>query len=288
VKWQRNPKTGAFCWHARFTLNGKRTKFTPLDPKIPEADKARAQECARSAWAFLSEGGAVSQAAKETVGEYATRWLQARKGVVRSTIDNESHLMHHELPVIGSLGMRAVGPAHGDVIVGKLDAKAAAGELSDKTARNIWGTAKKMFKDAAQAKPATGLRCLDGGNPFRDISPPDRVKTKKALQYLYPSELTALLNCRSAPRYFRRYAAISVYLGIRDGEQRVLRWDNVDLEHGVIHVIEVFDKHTGQARDGTKTDAPREIPIPSPLVHLLREMHQESGGKGLVCPRMFL
>jgi integrase len=286
VKWLRNVKTGAFCWHARFTLNGRRTKFAPLDRRIPEHDVEGARECARLAYDFLRHGGAVSDVARETVGEYAQRWIRSRKANVRSVGDNESHLIHHVLPLIGSLDMLAITSANGDTIVARLDAKIEAGEISDKTARNIWGTAKKMFKDAAHAKPATGLRCLQS-HPWRDVSPPERVKTKAALQFLYPSEVVSVLNCPSPPRYFRRYIAIAVYLGLRDGEQRMLRWPNVDLQHGVIQVIETFDKRTGGTRDGTKTEAPRLVPIPAPLLPLLRAMHRESGGKGRVCPKMF-
>jgi integrase-like protein len=67
----------------------------------------------------------------------------------------------------------------------------------------------------------------------------------------------------------------------------MLRWPNVDLQHGVIQVIETFDKRTGGTRDGTKSEAPRLVPIPAPLLPLLRAMHRESGGKGRVCPKMF-
>jgi integrase len=286
VKWLRNVKTGAFCWHARFTLNGKRTKFAPLDRRIAEHDLEGARECARLAYEFLQRGGAVSDVVRETVAEYAERWLRSRKTRVRSVTDNESHLIHHVLPLIGSLDMQAITSASGDTIVARLDAKIEAGEITDKTARNIWGTAKKMFKDAAHAKPATGLRCI-ASHPWRDVSPPERVKTKAALQFLYPSEVVSVLTCPSPPRYFRRYIAIAVYLGLRDGEQRMLHWPNVDLQHGVIHVSETFDKWTGGTRDGTKSEAPRLVPIPAPLLPLLRAMHRESGGTGRVCPKMF-
>jgi hypothetical protein len=52
---------------------------------------------------------------------------------------------------------------------------------------------------------------------------------------------------RRCPLSFRGAAAIAVHLGLRDGEQRVFRW----------------------------------------YVDLQTQMHRESGGTGLVCPRMF-
>ena len=163
VKWLRNVKTGAFCWHARFTLNGRRTKFAPLDRRIAENDVEGARECARLAYDFIRHGGAVSDVSRETVGEYAQRWLRSRRANVRSVGDNESHLIHHVLPLIGSLDMLAITSANGDTIVARLDAKIEAGEISDKTARNIWGTAKKMLtKDRKLSKLLTNVVELTG------------------------------------------------------------------------------------------------------------------------------
>ncbi len=82
--------------------------------------------------------------------------------------DDWSHLEHHVLPVIGHITMTEVAASHGDEIVARLDEKTASGKLRDKSAVNIRGTAKTMFKDAAHAKPATGLRCLDA-NPFEHV-----------------------------------------------------------------------------------------------------------------------
>jgi integrase len=79
------------------------------------------------------------------------------------------------------------------------------------------------------------------------------------------------VSCPKVPARWKRNAAIAVYLGLRDGEQRALRWAHVDLEHGVVNVCETTSK--GEPREGTKTDAPRNVPIPATLLPLLEEMH---------------
>jgi integrase len=50
-----------------------------------------------------------------------------------------------------------------------------------------------------------------------------------------------------------------------------------------VNVCEVFDRMTKKSREGTKSGASRSVPIPAPLLPLLREMHEAAGAEGLVC-----
>ena len=84
------------------------------------------------------------------------------------------------------------------------------------------------------------------------------------------------------PTKWKRNVAVAIFLGLRDGEQRALRWEHVDLDHGVVTVCETFDRHSKAVREGTKTGAARIVPIPAPLLPLLREMH-DAHDEGLVC-----
>ena len=285
IKWQYSKKYGRDCWHGRVTLADKSRPWVPLDPSIPPEDEARARVCAIETAQWFKENPSVDASVKETVSEYATAWVAYRKNTIRTSSSEAGHLKHHILPVIGGKDLRTLEDADGDKLVAALDKKIADKVVDSKTAQNIWATAKKMLKDAAHAKEKTGLRRLKT-NPFANVTPPDRAKSKKALQFLYPSELEALLTSE-APLYFRRYAAIAVHLGLRDGEQRVLQWSNVDLEHRVLQVEEAYDQHTKKARDGTKNESSRTVPIPERLFPLLERMQKESGGTGLVCPKMF-
>lgn len=280
IDWRPNAEApGTFCWHARYTRGDRtRTRWEPLDPSITREDVEGARRCAES---FASTAKASTKdGTGESVESYSKRWLAKRPK--KTAKDNGSHLTHHILPVFGSVSILALTSRHGDELVAALDAKIAAGKMSDKSARNVWGTAKRMVKDAAHAKPATGLRCLES-NPFRDVMGPERTHAKKARQFLYPSEFLALVSCHDVPTSWRTNVAIGVFLGLRDGEQRALRWEHVDLEHGVVNVCEVFDRTSKAVRDGTKTEAPRVVPIPPTLVPLLEAMHAKADGTGLVC-----
>ena len=102
------------------------------------------------------------------------------------------------------------------------------------------------------------------------------------LQFLYPNEFTAFVACKEVPLSWRRNLAIAVYLCLRDGEQRAMKWSSVDLEHGVVLVEASYDRRTDEVKDGTKTGGARMVPIPEALRPMLRAMHEESGGEGLV------
>lgn len=248
------------------------TQGMPEDAKrfaVELSDRLRAQQSARPG-------------ETETVSDYAGRWIKARTGRVASVGDNRAHLERHILPVIGWRTMADVTAAHVEAVVESLDAKVTAGALNAKTARNVWGTCSKMFDDATHAKPSAGLRCL-AADPTCGVRGPDDDAPDKALQFLYPSEFMSFVLCEDVPLAWRRNVAVAIYLCLRDGEQRALKWSAIDLDHGMVTVSETFDRRAGEVRDGTKSGAARVVPIHPALMPLLTVMHEESGGKGLVC-----
>ncbi len=280
--WRRNKRTGIVHWHARVTMPDGRREWVPLDRRILETDVEGARRCAVVAATYARDHGAVAESVRETVGEYAKRWLKAREGRVRSVRDNRGHMTSHILPVLQDLDLYGVTREHVAKLVDVLDAKVKSGALSAKTAANVWGTCKKMFSDATFAKQATGLRCLDA-DPTAGVRGPDDDDAPKMLQFLYPSEFASFIGCADVPVVWRRNAAIALYLCLRDGEQRALKWSAVDLEHGVVTIAETFDRRTGADRDGTKSGAARVVPIRAELLPLLAAMHKRDNGKGYVC-----
>jgi integrase len=120
----------------------------------------------------------------------------------------------------------------------------------------------------------------------RDDDPSDGVKgldrgSKKGKQFLYPSELLRVVSCEDVPTLWRVIIALSAYLYLRPGELRQLDWEDVDLEHGTVHVHQATDRNTGEAK-ATKTDSARRFSIEANLLPLLRAMHEASGGAGKV------
>jgi integrase len=280
VKWRRNLKVpGTYCWHARFTINGERTKFGALSAKIPEHDREGALEGARVALAFLLGGGAVSDSIKETVEEYSKRWLADRVGRVSSIRDDRSRIRDHVLPVIGPLDVSKFTRDDVETLRDALDVKISKGELSWKTVECVWTLVTSMCGDMVNAKKRE-LRARDD-NPCRDVKPPER-GNRKAKQYLYPSEFLAFVSCDRVPLRWRRAVALAIYTYTRDAELRELRWaGDVDLAHGVLSITRALERRTGAVKT-TKSGETRRFSLEPNLLPLLRALHERAGGAGHV------
>lgn len=96
-----------------------------------------------------------------------------------------------------------------------------------------------------------------------------------------PVRVLGIRPLRRRAARWRRAVALAVYVFPRAGELRALRWEDVDLKHGMLHV------HRSRLRDeredkGTKTKAARRFAIEPAALALLKTMHAESGGTGHV------
>lgn len=220
----------------------------------------------------------VPRVSGKTVAAYAKLWITSREGRLTSVRDDRSRLRDHVLPLVGDLDVAAFTRDDVERVVESLDAKIVAGSLNWKTARNVWATFTKLCDDAANAK-RRDLR-VRGDNPAAGVRAPDR-GAAKAKQYLYPSEFSRFVSCEAVPVTWRRNTAVAIYTYMRDGELRELRWEDVDLEHETILVHHAWDRRAKKSKD-TKTGIKRRIPIHPNLLPLLRAMHAESKGEGLV------
>jgi integrase len=222
-------------------------------------------------------------ASTETVREWHARWVASRvaKGNT-STRDDKSRYETHADALIGDKPVAAVTRDDVEGIVESLDAKVRAGTLSWHTAWNAWAVVAKMFRDAAMAKQRD-LRVRED-NPCANVAPPDR-GVRLAKQFLYPSELLALLACGDVALEWRRLIALAVYLYPRAGELEALEWEDVDLERGIVHIHRGINRERGGTK-GTKTGIARRFAVERAVLPLLQAMHEESSGTGPVVRHM--
>ena len=193
-----------------------------------------------------------------------------------TTSDSKGHYTKHIAPSIGDKSIKDWTPADMRKLCADLDAKVAAGDISWKTAFNIWGTATRMCDDACGSK-IEALRVRDD-NPAAGVRGPDR-GAHKAKQFLYPSEVSAFVAHLDVPLLWRRLVAVAVYAYMRDGEIRALTWDDVDLEHGSIHVHQALERESGELAP-TKGMQNRRVPIEPELRPLLEAMRKEASATG--------
>ena len=272
-------------YKARITLPDGKRPWIDLPAGMSEA---MAREKAAALSELAREGKATyrsknkSAGPGETVEEWSTRWVAARKakGLV-SFADDRSRLRWHILPVIGQLAMTEVEKSDIEDIVTRLDGLTREGRLSWRTARHVWGLVTKMFGDATNSKDRT-LRVRET-NPATGVEGPDRGSLKSKV-YLYPSEFLALVSCKRVPKRWTRLFTLATYLYLRAAELAALEWEDVDMEHASVHVHRSMDFATGESKV-TKGKAARRVPIPPTLVPLLLEMRDENdSGKLVVLP----
>lgn len=180
-------------------------------------------------------------------------------------------------PVLGPKPMADITREDIESFVASLDDDVREGELSWKTAVNVWTLLRRAFGDAAAGKvPALRVR---KDNPTEGVRGPDR-GVKRAKTFLYPTEALQFFACQEVSPELRVAAALALYSGLRVAELRALRWLDVNLVQKTIHV------HRSMSRDGTvkptKTKTARLVPIEPALFDLLVAMHREAGGKGQV------
>jgi integrase len=273
-------------WQAFCAVDGRLRPF-PMRG-IAREDVARATAVAKAIAMTLKNGGAVEVGEEETLNEWMDGWLSDRemRGMT-SVRDDRAHLVNHVCPLIGTKAMRQIGTSDIEAVVQDLDRKARLPEgdpkyISPKTAQNVWGTLRKAFDDAANAKTLSlRVRAL-GDNPAANVRGPDR-GTPKGKQFLYPSEFLKFVECSAVPLRWRIAVTLAIYLFPRDGELRVLRWEDgaFDLDHGTVHIHEAWNRRTKKTKE-TKTGLSRRFSVERALLPLLLALKAEAKNVGPV------
>ena len=201
---------------------------------------------------------------RRTLREAAEEWLDGAEAEPPTVLNRSGHpykpsvvrgytydLHEYVLPDLGGLRLSEVRRADLQALVDRLVGKG----LSGSKVRNIVIPVRVVFRHALErdeinANPTSGLRLPNGiGRRERAASPGEA------------AELLAAL-----PDYLRPIYATAFYAGLRRGELRGLRCDDVNLAKGVIQVRRSWDDYAGEitpkSAKGTRT---------VPLTALLRD-----------------
>jgi integrase len=210
-----------------------------------------------------------------TFGELAEEWFKARKSSWRPSTQNgyRTALDSHLLPVFGKLRLTAITPDDVARFVAQRQAAGASGAYVAGNLRPLNGVLKLALR-----------RGLITANPVVALLPEERPKVKKRKRRAWtPNEIKRLLaaarelGSRVGNIFdYTPIITVAIYTGLRLGELLGLRWQDVDLENGVIHVRHQLCRET-RTLVAPKTDAGvRDVPIPASLVRYLRPFRLES------------
>jgi integrase len=243
-------------WMAQFTVytaSGRKRKTL--------YGKTRAEVAAMLAKALSDrENGLTFDAGKMTVGEYLERWLtDSVRGTVRlSTFERHEQIVRvHLKPALGRVGLKNLTTAHvRGLITGKLEAA-----LAPATVRKIHSTLHKALSQAVS----------DGLVPRNaaDVKAPRPVP--KEMRPLSEAEARMLLEAARGDRFEALYV-LAITTGLRRGELLGLRWDDVDLERGMLRVGRALVREGGRHAVGeTKTRrARRQVNLTPRAVNALK------------------
>lgn len=223
----------------------------------------------------------------ETADAWHARFLVSRGQTSRS--DSGYRWRKWVSPHIGDTPMVAIGR---DEIEGIRDALDAAirehathgrgpGRLAPKAALNIWAVVTTAFKAACQAKQRD-LRVRED-NPCTNVLPPEKGDSRRK-EWIYPKEFLALAACEAVPLEWRELYAVACYLYLRPGELFELRWRDVDLEVADVYITRAWDWEAAEAKPPKTRNGIRHIPIPPPLLPLLRRMGEGKEPEEKVVP----
>lgn len=207
-----------------------------------------------------------------TLREAAEAWLDGVKGgAVRNRSGHaykpsairgyETALIARVLPELGGLRLSEIRRVDLQDFADRL----CADGLDPSTVRNTLMPLRAIFRRAVArgevtVNPTSGLElpAMDGTR--------DRIAS--------PAEAAELLG--ALPERDRALWATAMYAGLRRGELLALRWEDVDLAGGVIHVERSWDAKEGAV--GPKSRAGRRtVPIPAVLRDYLVEHKLRSG-----------
>ena len=192
----------------------------------------------------------------------AKQWLlDAEAGVVRTRSGErykpsavrgyENALRRFVVPELGHLRLSAITRKRIQELVDKL----ARTDMAPATVAN--SIAPLRDREVVHVNPTERLRL-----------PRDRRRRERIAE---PLEVEALLECLDDRH--RLIWMFAVYTGLRKGELQALRWENIDLDAGILRVEHSFDPKAGLVSPKSESGR-RRVPIPQVLVPAVAA-HQE-------------
>ncbi|AKX94603.1 putative prophage phiRv2 integrase [Moorella thermoacetica] len=210
---------------------------------------------------YQQQNGGFIEPSKITVEQWLNRWLTdyAKPHLRQSTWESyETVLRLHVIPTLGSIPLKKLQPAD----IQRLYASKLESGLSPTRVRYIHVVLHEAMSQARES----GLLLQ---NPTEAAKPPRH--PKKKVQPLNPEQVKRFLEtAKQDPLYPAFLLALGT--GLRRGEILGLRWQDLDLQKGILQVRQSLIR----TREGLKFEEPkteksrRQIPLPPSVVAALK------------------
>ena len=232
----RHKKSGLYM--ARYTIQ------TATGPKRKTVYGKTRKEAAKKLTKAMadSDGGLIFDAKNQTVGEYLDKWLN---GAVRGSVkpvsfeNYERIVRNHLVPALGGHNLKSLSPAH---VQGLYRLKLDVG-LSSSSVRYLHVVLHKALKQAVKwglvARNVTEATDPPRPQPI-EIYPLDAGQAKALLKAARGNRLEAVY-------------VLAITAGLRIGELLGLKWEDVDLECGILRV----QRTLSAAKSGPRFTTPK-------------------------------
>jgi integrase len=182
------------------------------------------------------QGGLVFEDEGLTVGKYLDKWLEGSlRGAVRQTTFDryEIAVRVHIKPVLGRLKLTKLAPTH---LAGFYQDKLAAG-FAPASVTKLHVALHKALDQAVKWHmiPRNVAEVVKAPRPApEEIRPLSKEQTK------------TLLKVAKGEDRFEALYVLAVTTGLRQGELLGLKWEDADLEDGVVQVRRTLARHKGR------------------------------------------
>jgi integrase len=182
--------------------------------------------------------------ARLTVGEFLLNWLEEehKHNIAHSTYKRyRALLVHHVVPIIGELELQKINPSDISKVISSMR-EAGQSPRSQQQARALVsvGLGEAENKGYIALNPVKKVRVPI--NKGREIEPLGIEEVKRLLETYKGTFMSARLH-------------IALLCGLRQGEALGLRWQDIDLDNGLIEVRSQVQKIDGKLQlTGLKTD----------------------------------
>jgi integrase len=197
-----------------------------------------------------------------TIAELCEWWFETKAFTkLQSGRDRRHNLEAHVLPLLGEHTQASLSS---DDIEDALEVARKRHGLSPQTLNHVRAALAKVINDAIKRQPPKWT----GPNPVKGVT---RYEVEDRDPPMLTAEQAGRLIMAAAP-HWRPIFAVALYLGLRAGEIRGLKNEDVDILHKRLHV-----KRSGR-RETTKTGKARVVPVPDELWPILLAAKRAKAG----------
>jgi len=223
----------------------------------------------------------VHTSSKVTVAHAGKHWIDSCKahGLEESTLESyQQHLDDHIAPYLGAVKLSQLTVP----LVRDFMDKLRANGRSSAMVKRVVGDLGSILADAQERGEVAQnvVRSLSKRRKRREAERRQKGKLKVGVDIPTPAEIKAIVAHLQQDQWRGRWRPLfltAIFAGLRASEIRGLRWQDIDLKRGELHVRQRADKFKTIGKPKSAAGE-RTVPMPPILVNALREWK-------LACPK---